>query len=402
MFGLTGGADAAGRWELDGHESVLADGTRVTAHRPIGPAGSIDELLDSSSGLTIGWSDGAGTYRIARDRFGEAPLHYGYRSDGSFRFSSRIADLIATGARPRSIRWVPPGATIAIPEDGEARLERQERTKMVDTPEDRSEAAQALREAFSKGVARCMADAPAVLLSGGLDSAAIVALAIAQGTPPAAVYTARHSERSGDLANARRLAADLSIDLVEVDVPPPTAADMARVVETIEMPHKAQVEIAWLCQHIGARIRDDGHRTVVCGEGSDEMFGSYGTAYYGIKEHGWHGYRRRLYMGQHRKNFARIYKAFTAHELNPLLPFTEPDLVHLALSLPRSHVAYQGNPKAILADAVTPEVPDYIRNRQKAAFQTEAGISDTITGAISNPPAFYRTHFETTFQGTQP
>src|SRR5690606_20503727 len=105
------------------------------------------------------------------------------------------------------------------------------------------------------------------------------------------------------------------------------------VIQTIEQPFKAQIEIGWACLHLARQIAADGYRVTYSGEGSDELWASYGFAYHGIQQHGWYDYRRDLFLDQARKNFVRCNKIFMAASVECRLPFLSTPLVEYALSL---------------------------------------------------------------------
>jgi asparagine synthase (glutamine-hydrolysing) len=85
-------------------------------------------------------------------------------------------------------------------------------------------------------------------------------------------------------------------------------------------------------------MQQDGFKVTFSGEGSDELWGSYGFAYHALKTQDWHTYRRNLFVTQHRKNFMRCNKIFMAHSVECWLPFLHYPLVEFALSLPRDTV----------------------------------------------------------------
>ena len=89
-----------------------------------------------------------------------------------------------------------------------------------------------------------------------------------------------------------------------------TKKDLENLIYKIEMPYKAQIEIAWACDVLARRISEDGFKVVYSGEGSDELWASYGMSYHGIVKDGWYNYRRKLFSGQAHKNFARCNKVF--------------------------------------------------------------------------------------------
>ncbi len=249
---------------------------------------------------------------------------------------------------------------------------------------------------------RTVSDVPVcTLLSGGIDSAVVAAHA-QRSIPGLVAYIAVMDPRSPDLRAAREVAEHLSMRLVEVEVPAPSAADLAGIVEAIEMPHKAQVEIGWACSRLADRMRADGFKVTLSGEGSDELWASYGFAYHGIKQDGWLGYRRKLFHEQHRKNFARCNKVFMSRGIECRLPFLSTGLVELALSLPTELVQLgKARPKAVLQDGHADLLPQRVITRQKLAFQDGLGLKDACGEAVANPRSYYTGVFNQGF-GCEP
>lgn len=329
---------------------------------------------------------------LARDRYGEVPLHV---APGPVA-ASEVAPLLAAGAR--QVRWVGPG-TVETYSKGNPRPSVAIWAPLTATPVQTPMhvAAIALRAALDGGVAdRLIADQPVgILVSGGLDSAAV---ALAAGAKRA--YTAVYDRRSRDLRCARLLANQIGVDLIEVPVSAPTADDLAITVGIIEMSSKAQVEIAWACLHLARAAHADGIRVLLSGEGSDELWASYGSGFHGVAVRGWHRYRAETFLGQHRKNFARCNKVFLRYSVECRLPYLSPAVVDLALSLPVEAVSATGRPgrKDVLA-AAYPDLPTAIIRRPKAAFQTEAGLDVAAAAAVSNPTRFYRSELARQFPG---
>lgn len=364
-------------------------------------------LLDRAM-FALAWTDDRyGTLWLARDQFGEIPLHIGRTRDNRVVYASELATLLALGAAPSTVRWFPPGSAMRIDPDGRqvALHKWAPRMNLRALPATLGQAAREVRDRLTRGVLdRLTSDAPiAVLASGGLDSSAIIGL-IRTHRPDVELvaYTAVHDRRSRDLTHARNVASRWEIPLVEVPVPDPTARDLDRIVDVIEQPHKAQVEIGWACDRLAAAIHADGRRVVLSGEGSDELWASYGLSYHGIKAKGFGPYRHELFTGQHRKNFPRTNKVFMRHGIEARLPFLDPSLVGYALQLPQAAVRETGNPKAVLAHATADVVTRDIGWRPKVAFQTGAGIDKTAARTIPNPRAHYTARFKYTFQGVTP
>ena len=355
--------------------------------------------------FAVAWTRGGEVLKAARDRFGEVPLH-GTLSR-PFCVASEVRALVAAGALPEHVFWVPPGHVArasGVASGRPAEVVPWYSPPVVPARLARREAAVRLRAALRAGVAeRAISDASVCcLLSGGLDSAAVLKF-LNEARPGTVAYTAVMNRKSPDLRAAREVAEALGSELREVEVPLPTGSDLAGVVRAIEMPHKAQVEIGWACLHLARRMRADGFKVTYSGEGSDELWASYGFAYHALKTQGWHEYRRDLFLTQHRKNFARCNKVFMAHSIECRLPFLNTGLVELALSLPRDAVQDGARrPKAVLQEAMEGLLPDSVVRRTKLAFQDGLGLKDAVADSVSDARALYVCAFKKAFPGLAP
>lgn len=347
----------------------------------------------------LAWAvDGEGVLRLARDRFGEVPLHVSCALP--FRFGSELKALVAAGADPRSFRDVGPG------ELWEVLPRRVERvTRWYDPPcapdlGSTPERARAdVRRLVVDGTRRrAISDAPAcTLLSGGIDSAAI-AYALRDAVPGLVAFTAVMDRRSPDLRCARETAEALRLPLVEVPVRAPTADDLATVVRCIEMPYKAQVEIGWPCLALAEAVRAHGFKVTFSGEGSDELWASYGFAYHALQSQDWHEYRKSLFLTQARKNFPRANKVFMARSVECRLPFLHPPLVERALALPRACVQDGRRAKAVMQDAFDGLLPASVVRRPKLAFQDGLGIKDEVERVVTDPRRYYGAEYRRRYE----
>jgi len=357
-----------------------------------------------------------GVLHAIRDRCGEVPLHYGYHArDRTLLVASELKALLEAGAHPQTIAWVPPGTllqwedSLALPSVTkwhEFGLEHVEDTLAEATNEVDRLLADAVRKRAT------VSDVPvATLISGGIDSSAVTWHAHPD-LPELVAYTAVFDESSLDLRCAREVAEHMGIELIEVRVPAPTAEDLAATVAAIEMPHKAQVEIGWACLHLARRLRSDGIKVCLSGEGADELWASYGRSYHAVQKSGWHKSRAESVVNQHRKNFARVNKVFMAHSVEGRLPFADRYLLDYGLRLPRNavlgrHWEVSGKPaqeqqrpleqKMVLRKAYLERLPHSVVRRDKAAFQTEARIPQACEDAVANPQKFYRTEYQKQF-----
>jgi asparagine synthase (glutamine-hydrolysing) len=346
--------------------------------------------------FAVAWVRNGETW-IARDRFGEVPLHW---SPVARVFASEMKAMAAMGVRDWT--WLEPGTCVRL--DTPAPISRRwyepSAEHVACTP---GIASSLLRSAIADGCARrTVADVPVcTLLSGGIDSSA-VAFHLAKHLPGLVAYTAVMDTKSRDLRCAREVAEMLGIELREVVVAPPTADDLGEIVRLIEQPHKAQVEIGWACLALARAMQRDGFKVTFSGEGSDELWASYGLSYHGIEKRGWHEYRKELFVAQHRKNFARCNKIFMAHGVECRLPFLEVQLVELALSLGQDVVVDGSNLKAVMSRAYAGDLPDEVCVRPKVAFQDGMKLKDAAAAAVGNPKRYYGAEFTKAYGDRKP
>lgn len=351
------------------------------------------EALSKLNGMfALAWtSDGENLY-LARDRFGEIPLHVARQKP--FIFASEKKALLAMEASPKAIDDVLPGHYARVtPANWQqiAYYDISTRPAWIDKEQART----CLFQLIGNGTTeRTISDVPVcTLLSGGIDSS-VVAYFLKQAIPGLVAYTAVYNPKSQDLKNARLVANQLGIELREIRVPLPRPEDLSRVIRCIEMPYKAQIEIGWPCLKLAEAMQADGFKVTFSGEGSDELWASYGFAYHALKTQNWHTYRKDLFLSQARKNFSRCNKIFMAHSIECRLPFLHPPLVEFAISLPQVTVQEgKTRPKAIIQDAFRGRLPETIIHRPKVAFQDGMGIKEAISKVIPSPERFYRVEY---------
>jgi asparagine synthase (glutamine-hydrolysing) len=114
----------------------------------------------------------------------------------------------------------------------------------------------------------------------------------------------------------------------------------------------------------------------------------------------WHRYRADLFVGQHRKNFARCNKVFLSHGVECRLPFLHPPLVEFALSV-LPDVCYERRPveKLLIRGAYEGTLPADVTSRPKQAFQDGLGLKKRIADEIASPKAAYQEAFRRRFVG---
>jgi len=242
-----------------------------------------------------------------------------------------------------------------------------------------------------------VADAPlCCLISGGLDSSLILSIAKAM-RPDIVAYTAILDDASPDLKAARRLCDEFAVPLVEVRVAAPTPNDLAAAALAIEIPSKAQVEIAAMCIPLARAIAGDGFKACLSGEAADELFGGYGNmciAGASADDAGWRAIRVAQLAKMARGNFVRCNKAFMAAGVECRLPFMERALVETVMAMDKA--ACPPGKKALKAASVG-IVPKWIASRPKETFQGGAGMDDAAAAVIGDPARFYRAEVFTAY-----
>jgi asparagine synthase (glutamine-hydrolysing) len=235
---------------------------------------------------------------LARDRFGIKPLYYGV-DERELMFASELRALprteidlealdayLAFNVVPGSLsiftgyRKLPAGHLL-VWEDGATRLERfADVVPPAETSlrrETASTLAAELRDRLEESVrAHLVADVPVgVLLSGGLDSSAIAALAARASSRPVHTFTVGFDEPSYDETADARLVADAYGTNHHVLVAPPDPA----AVETIfgEVFDEPFADSSALPTHLVSALAAQTVKVVLSGEGGDELFGGYYT-----------------------------------------------------------------------------------------------------------------------------
>src|SRR3954452_17818504 len=235
---------------------------------------------------------------LARDRYGIKPLYYRHVG-GELRFASELRALprgevdldaveafLAFNSIPapysifRDVRKLPAGHLL-VWEDGEVSLERYARPGPAAEDElrggDEAELVEELRARLRDSVrAHLLSDVPVgVLLSGGVDSAALAALA-AQETPEAVhTFTIGFAERSFDERDDARLVAErYGTEHHELLVRPEPELLLRALAEAFDEPF---ADSSALPTYLVSQLAAEHVKVALSGEGGDELFGGYYT-----------------------------------------------------------------------------------------------------------------------------
>jgi asparagine synthase (glutamine-hydrolysing) len=235
---------------------------------------------------------------LARDRFGIKPLYYRPEADG-VAFASELRGLprdeidldaleafLAFNSIPaplsifRGTRKLPPGHLL-VWDGGEPRIERFARPRPVAADEVRREdeafLAEELRARLRDSVrAHLVADVPVgVLLSGGVDSSALAALAAAESSEPLRTFSIGFEERSFDeLDDARLVARRYATQHRELVLRPQAALLLPALAEAFDEPF---ADSSALPTYLVSQLAAEDVKVALSGEGGDELFGGYHT-----------------------------------------------------------------------------------------------------------------------------
>jgi asparagine synthase (glutamine-hydrolysing) len=284
--------------ERAGHRFSTQSDTEVLVHlyEEHGPA-FVRELRGM---FAIGlWDARERRLVLARDRFGIKPLYYRTERDRLW-FASELkalppgeVDLDALEAflafnsipAPLSIwngtKKLPAGHLLVWEGKGEPRLERFARPAPVPADEVRSgeesELAEELRARLRDSVrAHLVADVPVgVLLSGGVDSGALAALAALESSERVRTFSIGFEEGSFDeLADARKVAEQYGTDHHELLLRPDAAELLPKLAAAFDEPFADSSALpTYLVSELAARHV----KVALSGEGGDELFGGYYT-----------------------------------------------------------------------------------------------------------------------------
>jgi asparagine synthase (glutamine-hydrolysing) len=235
---------------------------------------------------------------LARDRYGIKPLYY--RAEGDeLEFASELRSLprgeidldaleafLAFNSIPapltifREARKLPPGHVL-VWEDGRTRLERYARPAPVPERElredDEAELVEELRGRLRDSVrAHLLADVPVgVLLSGGIDSSALAALAAQETGEPVRTFSIGFEERSFDeLSDARLVAERYGTQHRELVLRPDAALLLPALADAFDEPF---ADSSALPTYLVSQLAAEDVKVALSGEGGDELFGGYYT-----------------------------------------------------------------------------------------------------------------------------
>lgn len=338
-------------------------------------------------------------FLIARDPIGVIPLYIGHDKDGTVYCASELKALedycdeyepflpghYYLGSQGKMVKW--------YHRDWES----------YDNVKDNSSSVKEVHDALEAAVKRqLMCDVPyGVLLSGGLDSSVISAIAkkyaahrIETNSTQAAWWPQLHSFAVGlkgapDLAKAKEVADFIGTVHHEINYTIQEGLDAVRdVIYFIETYDVTTVRASTPMYLLARVIKSMGIKMVLSGEGADEVFGGYLYFHKAPTPQAFHEETVRKLSKLHLYDCLRANKSLSAWGVEGRVPFLDKDFLDVAMRQNPSAKMCPGATieKKIVREAFANMLPEDVAWRQKEQFSDGVGYSwiDTLKEITAN------------------
>jgi asparagine synthase (glutamine-hydrolysing) len=321
---------------------------------------------------------------VARDHMGIVPLYMGRDAEGNLYVASEMKALVPVCKR---VWEFPPGHVqdSRMPEPVRW-YNRAWQREIPTAPAETGRLREALEAAFRR---QLMSDVPyGVLLSGGLDSSIISAVAARHaarrieddGATPA-WWPRLHSfsiglEGAPDLLAAREVAEHIGSVHHEFLFTVQEGLDaLADVIHHLETYDVTTIRAGTPMYLMARRIRSTGVKMVLSGEGADEVFGGYLYFHRAPDPESFHKETVRKLDRLHLYDCLRANKAMAAWGVEARVPFLDRAFLDVAMEMdPAAKMAGPGRPeKRILREAFADMLPASVAWRQKEQFSDGVG-----------------------------
>ena len=332
-------------------------------------------------------------YLIARDPIGVIPLYIGHDKDGKTYVASELKAL--EGFCDEYEPFLP--GHYLYSREGVMRRwytrDWMEYDAVKDNPADIDKLRVGLQEAVKQ---QLMSDVPyGVLLSGGLDSSIVSAIAqkyaakrVEDGGQTGAWWPRLHSFAVGlkgapDLEKARCVAEHIGTVHHEINYTIQEGLDAIRDVIYFTETYDVTTVRASTPMYLLARvIKSMGIKMVLSGEGADEIFGGYLYFHKAPSAQAFHEETVRKLSKLHWYDCLRANKSLSAWGVEGRVPFLDRDFLDIAMRINPQAKMCPGDvmEKKILRKAFADMLPEEIAWRQKEQFSDGVGYSwiDTL------------------------
>ena len=332
-------------------------------------------------------------FLIARDHIGVIPLYIGYNADGKVFVASELKALEGECERYEPFL---PGHYYWSKDPGMKRWYKRDWME-YDNVKDNTASSDAIRKSLCAAVKRqMMSDVPyGVLLSGGLDSSVISAVAekfsairVENGGETKAYWPRLHSFAVGlkgapDLAKARLVAEHIGTVHHEINYTIQEGLDAIRdVIYFIETYDVTTVRASTPMYLLARVIRSMGIKMVLSGEGADEVFGGYLYFHKAPDAKAFHEETVRKLGKLYLYDCLRANKSLAAWGIEGRVPFLDKEFLDVAMGMnpvlkmcPDKTIE-----KKVVREAFADLLPEEVAWRQKEQFSDGVGYSwiDTL------------------------
>ena len=331
-------------------------------------------MLDAEFACVI-YDGRTGEFIAARDPIGIRPLYYGYDASGTIIFASEAKNLVGMTDK---IMPFPPGHFYK----GGKFIRYMDIARVDEVCHDDVETAcKNIHDKLIEGVRKRLVSDSKVgfLLSGGLDSSLVCAIAARECHHPIRTFAIGMSQDAIDLKYAKQAADFIGADHTEVYMTPEEViSSLERVIEllgTFDITTiRASMGMYLVCKAIHEQTDI---RVLLTGEISDELFGYKYTDFAPSAEEFQKEAEKRI-RELHMYDVLRADRCISVNSLEARVPFGDLDFVKYVMSLdPKIKINTYGKGKYLLRHAFDGQgyLPDGILWREKAAFSDAVGHS---------------------------
>ena len=332
-------------------------------------------------------------FLIARDPIGVIPLYLGYDNDGKVYVASEMKALEGNCDRYEVFL---PGHYYSSREGKMTRYYKRDWME-YDAVKDNGASVQDIHDALEAAVKRqLMSDVPyGVLLSGGLDSSVISAIAekfsehrIEDDSATKAWWPRLHSFAVGlkgapDLAKAKMVADHIGTVHHEINYTIQEGLDAIRdVIYFIETYDVTTVRASTPMYLLARVIKSMGIKMVLSGEGADEVFGGYLYFHKAPNAKAFHEETVRKLSKLYLYDCLRANKSLSAWGVEGRVPFLDKEFLDVAMRTNPEAKMCPGKTieKKIVREAFADMLPEAVAWRQKEQFSDGVGYSwiDTL------------------------
>ena len=329
------------------------------------------------------------TYFVARDHMGIVPVYVGSDNEGRFYVASEMKALTPVCD---TVKEFPPGSYMYSKEDREFHRYYKRDQMKYDNVKDNKTSVEDLKNALMDSVKRqLMCDVPyGVLLSGGLDSSVISAIAkhfaerrVEDDGKTEAWFPRLHSfaiglEGAPDLKKARVVADYLGTVHHEIHYTIEEGIDALRdVIYHIETYDVTTIRASTPMYLMARYIKAMGIKMVLSGEGSDEIFGGYLYFHKAPNAKEFHEELVRKLSQLHLYDCLRANKSLMAWGVEGRVPFLDKKFLDVAMHVNPQDKMCPGKTieKKVLREAFEGMLPSEVLWRQKEQFSDGVGYS---------------------------